>query len=80
MRRGPRSAHRRESTGWGALTASEQRIALLVGQGWSNPDIAAELMLSRHTVQTHVSSILSKLQLVSRIEIVRAVAEHAAAG
>jgi len=80
VRRGQRSAHRRESTGWGALTASEQRIALLVGQGWSNPDIAAELMLSRHTVQTHVSSILSKLQLVSRIEIVRAVAEHAAAG
>ena len=78
VRRGPRSAHRRESTGWGALTASERRIALLVGQGWSNPDIAAELMLSRHTVQTHVSSILGKLQLVSRIEIVRAVAEHPA--
>jgi DNA-binding NarL/FixJ family response regulator len=80
VRRGPRSAHRRESTGWGALTASEQRIALLVGQGWSNPDIAAELMLSRHTVQTHVSNILGKLQLASRIDIVRAVAEHAAAG
>jgi DNA-binding NarL/FixJ family response regulator len=80
VRRGPRSAHRRETTGWGALTASEQRIALLVGQGWSNPDIAAELMLSRHTVQTHVSNILGKLQLASRIEIVRAVAEHAAAG
>ena len=76
VRRGPRSAHRRESTGWGALTTSERRIALLVGQGWSNPDIAAELMLSRHTVQTHVSSILGKLQLVSRIEIVRVVAER----
>jgi len=36
-------------------------------------------MLSRHTVQTHVSNILTKLQLGSRIEIVRTVAENAAA-
>ena len=76
VRRGPRSAHRRETTGWGALTAGEQRIARLVGLGWSNPDIAAELMLSRHTVQTHVSNILTKLQLGSRIEIVRVAAEE----
>ena len=80
VRRGPRSAHRRETTGWGALTVSEQRIALLVGQGWSNPDIATELMLSRHTVQAHVSNILGKLRLGSRIEIVRAVKECLAAG
>jgi DNA-binding NarL/FixJ family response regulator len=76
VRRGPRSAHRRETTGWAALTASEQRIARLVGQGRSNPDIAAELMLSRHTVQKHVSNILTKLQLGSRIEVVRVVAEE----
>jgi DNA-binding NarL/FixJ family response regulator len=76
VRRGPRSAHRRESSGWGALTASESRIAELVGQGWSNPDIAAELYLSRRTVQTHVSHILTKLQLHSRIEVVRALAQH----
>jgi DNA-binding CsgD family transcriptional regulator len=76
VRRGPRSAHRRETSGWGALTPSESRIAQLVGQGWSNPDIAAELYLSRRTVQTHVSNILTKLQLHSRIEVVRALAQH----
>ena len=76
VRRGPRSAHRRETSGWGALTPSESRIAQLVGQGWSNPDIAAELYLSRRTVQTHVSNILTKLQLHSRIEVVRALGQH----
>jgi DNA-binding CsgD family transcriptional regulator len=76
VRRGPRSAHRRETSGWGALTASESRIAQLVGEGWSNPDIAAELYLSRRTVQTHVSSILTKLHLHSRVEVVRALAQH----
>jgi DNA-binding NarL/FixJ family response regulator len=76
VRRGPRSAHRRETSGWGALTASESRIAQLVGEGWSNPDIAAELYLSRRTVQTHVSSILNKLHLHSRVEVVRALAQH----
>jgi DNA-binding CsgD family transcriptional regulator len=76
VRRGPRSAHRRETSGWGALTASESRIVQLVGQGWSNPDIAAELYLSRRTVQTHVSNILTKLQLHSRIEVMRELAQH----
>jgi DNA-binding NarL/FixJ family response regulator len=76
VRRGPRSTHRRETSGWGALTASEVRIAELVGRGWSNPDIAVELFLSRRTVQTHVSNILAKLQLHSRIEVVRAMAQQ----
>jgi DNA-binding NarL/FixJ family response regulator len=74
IRRGPRSTHRRATTGWDALTPSEQRITRLVAQGLSNPDIATELYLSRRTVQTHVSSILAKLQLRSRIDIVRAAA------
>lgn len=71
IRRGPRSVHRRATSGWDALTPSELRIAELVAQGRSNPDIAAELFLSRRTVQTHVSSILSKLQLRSRIDVIR---------
>jgi len=76
VRRGPRSLHRRESAGWEALTPGETRIAGLVAEGKSNPDIAAELVLSRHTVQTHVSHILAKLQLRSRAEVIRAVAER----
>ena len=78
IRRGPRSIHRRATTGWEALTPSEHTIAELVAKGRSNPDIAAELFLSRRTVQTHVSRILTKLQMHSRIEVVRAVAERGA--
>jgi DNA-binding NarL/FixJ family response regulator len=80
VRRGPRSAHRRAATGWESLTPSEQRIADLVAEGLSNPDIAVKLYLSRRTVETHVSNILAKLQVNSRAGIVRATAEMAGGG
>ncbi len=59
----------RPVSGWGALTPTEVRVAGLVAGGRSNPDIAAELFLSRNTVQTHVSHILAKLGARSRVEI-----------
>jgi DNA-binding CsgD family transcriptional regulator len=71
IRRGPRSIHSRATSGWQALTPAEIRIASLVAQGRSNPDIAARLYVSRATVQTHVSSILGKLSMNSRIELIR---------
>ena len=40
-----------------------------MAEGLSNPDIAAELVLSRRTVQSHVSHILTKLTVRSRAEI-----------
>jgi DNA-binding CsgD family transcriptional regulator len=73
VRRGPNSARRRPISGWDALTPTEARVATLVAEGRSNPDIAAELLLSRHTVQTHVSHILTKLGYASRMEIAREV-------
>jgi DNA-binding NarL/FixJ family response regulator len=73
VRRGPNSARRRPITGWDALTPTEARVATLVAEGRSNPDIAAGLLLSRRTVQTHVSHILTKLGYTSRIEIAREV-------
>ncbi len=78
VRRGPRSVRRRPTTGWAALTPTEERVASLVAEGRSNPDIAAELLLSRRTVQTHVSNILNKLGYSSRIEIAREADRHAA--
>jgi DNA-binding CsgD family transcriptional regulator len=78
IRRGRSRLKQRATVGWDALTPSETRVAQLVAQGLSNPDIANELMLSRNTVQTHVSHILGKLQLRSRIELVREVAMHSA--
>ena len=72
VRPGVRGARRRPKTGWQALTGTETRVASLVARGLSNPDIAGQLQLSRRTVETHVSHILTKLQLSSR----REVAEH----
>lgn len=59
----------RPATGWEALTATEQRVAALVADGLSNPDIAAILFLSRRTVQNHVSHIITKLGARSRVEV-----------
>jgi DNA-binding CsgD family transcriptional regulator len=71
IRRGPRSKHRQARTGWDSLTPAETKIAELVGSGLSNPEIAARLQLSRRTVATHVSHILKKLDVHSRIDIAR---------
>jgi DNA-binding CsgD family transcriptional regulator len=76
VRRGPRGRDRRQASGWAALTPTELRVAELVAQGRSNPDIGAELYISRRTAQAHVSHILAKLNLRSRMEIIKAVAER----
>jgi DNA-binding CsgD family transcriptional regulator len=77
---GPRGAPSRPASGWYALTPTERGIAHLVAAGLSNPDIATELFLSRRTVQSHVSHILTKLHVQSRAEIAQRVAEHAPGG
>lgn len=69
VRLGVRGARGRPRKGWEALTETESRIARLVALGRSNPDIAAELVLSRRTVETHVSHILAKLEVPSRREV-----------
>jgi predicted ATPase/DNA-binding CsgD family transcriptional regulator len=58
------------------LTGREREIAVLIAQGKSNSEIAAELVLSKRTVETHTSHILSKLGLSSRAQIVRWVLDH----
>jgi DNA-binding CsgD family transcriptional regulator len=72
IRRGARGM-RRPTTGSGALTPTEEKIAGLVADGLSNPDIASRMFLSRSTVQTHVSHVLTKLGARSRIEIARSI-------
>jgi DNA-binding CsgD family transcriptional regulator len=71
IRRGPHAKHRRAQSGWDSLTATEIKIAAFVEEGLSNPEIAARLLLSRRTVGTHVSHILKKLNVNSRIDIAR---------
>jgi DNA-binding CsgD family transcriptional regulator len=59
----------RPAPGWESLTPTEAKIASLIAEGRSNPEIAAELLLSRNTVETHVSHILAKFGARSRMEI-----------
>jgi DNA-binding CsgD family transcriptional regulator len=71
IRRGSREAHRDASFGWASLTATENRIAELVREGLTNREIGTRLFVSPRTVQTHVSHILQKTGLRSRVEIAR---------
>ena len=51
------------------LTDRELEVAVAVGQGRSNADIAAELYMSVATVKAHVSRLLAKLQADNRVQV-----------
>jgi DNA-binding NarL/FixJ family response regulator len=52
-----------------ALGDREREVALAVGQGLTNAEIATMLFVSVPTVKTHVSSVLTKLGLNNRVQI-----------
>ena len=51
------------------LTARERQVLRLIARGYSYKDIAKELTISTKTVESHVSSVLRKLQLSSRYQL-----------
>jgi DNA-binding NarL/FixJ family response regulator len=51
------------------LTDRERDVALAIGRGLSNAEIAAELYLSVPTVKAHVSRLFDKLQVTNRVQI-----------
>ncbi|MQY14116.1 Response regulator protein VraR [Streptomyces sp. RB5] len=53
----------------GALSDRERDVALAVGRGHSNAEIAASLHLSVPTVKTHVSRVMAKLSLNNRVQL-----------
>jgi DNA-binding CsgD family transcriptional regulator len=59
-----------------ALTPQELQIARFVIEGASNRDVAAQLFVSRRTVEHHLSKVFAKLGISSRVELARALAAH----
>jgi DNA-binding CsgD family transcriptional regulator len=66
--RGPRPATRAHPAG---LTERQVDVLELLGEGLTNAEIAARLVVSTRTVDHHVSAILTRLGLSSRREVAR---------
>ena len=63
----------RERNPLDALTEREREILSLMAQGYSNDSICHQLVISRRTVESHVSSVFAKLGIVESPESSRRV-------
>jgi DNA-binding CsgD family transcriptional regulator len=68
-RPGAASDRRLSKQEFGGLTAREREVAVRIGRGLSNRAIAEELVIGERTVESYVSSILSKLGFTARTQI-----------
>lgn len=59
------------------LTERERDVLILAYQGLSNPDIAEQLFISRHTVKRHMHNIFEKLGVATRVEMIRLIQSEA---
>ncbi|MFJ7904280.1 ATP-binding protein [Streptomyces sp. NPDC096198] len=59
----------RPMQGWDALTASEKKVARLIAEGHTNRSAADLLVVSPHTVNTHLTSAFRKLAVNSRVQL-----------
>lgn len=54
----------------GSLSNKEREIVIIISQGLTNKEIAAQLYISEQTVKTHINSIFKKLNLARRTQLV----------
>jgi DNA-binding NarL/FixJ family response regulator len=64
---------RADAAGIESLSGRELEVALLVVDRKTNPEIAADLFLSKKTVESHLRNIFRKLDVSSRVELARAI-------
>jgi DNA-binding CsgD family transcriptional regulator len=72
-----RGKRKRPHVGWEALTPTEHRVVELTAQGLTNPQIGAQMFITRATVKTHLERIYAKLGVHSRAELSAEAARHA---
>ena len=65
-----------EDEDYDRLTAREREVLRLIARGYTYKEVAGELFISGKTVETHVSSVLRKLQLSNRRELSRWAADR----
>ena len=73
--RAARSSHPR--FGWESLTVAEHSVVELVAAGLTNREVAVRLFLSIHTVDSHLRHVYRKLDINSRLDLVRLVMARA---
>jgi len=66
----------RREAGWSGLTESELRVARLAAGGLTNRQIGERLFLSPHTVSSHLRHTFTKLDISSRVELVKIATRH----
>ena len=70
------AAAEKPATGWAAMTKSELAVAKLAANGLTNREIADQLFISPHTVNSHLRQVFAKLDVNSRVDLTRLATER----
>jgi len=76
VRIGAKDQSARPPQGWESLTKAERDVAQLLAEGLRNREIADRLVVSRRTVETHVSRLYTKLGAENRVALAQAIREN----